>query len=134
STNRPREDTKVLCDHDLTNIPGKSIIGAHLDYPLNGFTPPHRHGGTIVVACILLGELLSGINGNSPEIYKPGKTFVELPGCHRTVGETTSRTASRQVIAVLVADTEVVKAGGYAALTVLDKDADLPRNSILSNM
>ena len=120
-SNRPREDIKVVFDHELTNAPGKSIIGLRLNYPPDGFTPPHRHGGATVVAHILSGELLSGMNGNPPRVYKPGESFVELPGCHHTVGENNSKTGSTQAIAIFVVDTEVVKAGGYAALTVLDE-------------
>ncbi|KAJ4859516.1 cupin domain-containing protein [Trichoderma breve] len=120
-TNRPREDIKVLFDHELVNAPGKSIIGVHLDYPPDGFTPPHRHGGATVVAYVLAGELLSGMNGNPPKVYTPGQSFVELPGCHHTVGENTSKTTSTQAIAIFVVDTDVVKTGGYEALTVLDE-------------
>lgn len=119
--NRPREDIKILFDHELTNAPGKSLIGVHLDYPPEGFTPPHRHGGATVVAYVLTGELLSGMNGNPAKVYKPGETFIELPGCHHTVGENTSKTASTQAIAIFVVDTEVVKTGGYEALTLLDE-------------
>ncbi|PTB35866.1 hypothetical protein M441DRAFT_93645 [Trichoderma asperellum CBS 433.97] len=116
-----REDIEVLFDHELTNAPGKSIIGLHLDYPPNGFTPPHRHGGATVVAYVMAGELLSGMNDNPPKVYKPGEIFIELPGCHHTVGENNLQTSSTQVIAIMVVDTEVVKTGGYAALTVLDE-------------
>lgn len=69
----------------------------------------------------MAGELLSGMNYNPPKVYKPGETFIELPGCHHTVGENNLQTSSTQVIAIMVVDTEVVKTGGYAALTVLDE-------------
>lgn len=61
------------------------------------------------------------MNGNPPKAYKPGETFIELPGCHHTVAENKSQTSSTQAIAIMVVDTEVLKAGGYAALTVLDE-------------
>lgn len=102
-------------------MPGKSIIGAHLDYPPNGFTPPHRHGGATVVAYIIAGEILSGMNDNPPKVYEPGEAFIELPGCHHTVGENNSQKSSAQALAIFVVDTEVVKTGGYEALTVLDE-------------
>ncbi|SPN96544.1 related to cupin domain protein [Cephalotrichum gorgonifer] len=119
---RPREDIKVLFDYELPNAPGKSIIGLQLDYPPNGFTPPHRHGGASVVALVLEGELLSGMNGNPPQVYTPGEAFLERPGCHHTVGENNSPVEAAKAIAVFVVDTEIVKSGGYAALTVLDAD------------
>ncbi|KAL7921452.1 hypothetical protein ACQKWADRAFT_126522 [Trichoderma austrokoningii] len=120
-TDRPREDVKVLFDHELSNAPGKSIVGIHLDYPPNGFTPPHRHGGATVIAYVMAGEFTSGMNGNPPKVYKPGESFIELPGCHHTVAENNSQTSSMQAIAIVVVDTEVVKTGGYVALTVLDE-------------
>lgn len=69
----------------------------------------------------MAGEFTSGMNGNPPKAYKPGETFIELPGCHHTVAENNSQTCSMQAITIAVVDTEVVKTGGYAALTVLDE-------------
>lgn len=92
-----------------------------MDYPPDGFTPPHLHSGATVVTYITAGELLIGLNGNPPKVYKPGETFIELPGSHHTVEENNLKTSSTQAIAILVVDTEVVKTGGYEALTVPDK-------------
>ena len=120
-SSRPREEIKVLYDYEIPNAPGKSIVGLQLDYMPNGFTPPHRHGGATVVAVILEGEILSGMNGNPPQVYQPGQTFLERPGCHHTVAENNSRTEGAKVVATFVMDTEVLKKGGYKTLTVLDE-------------
>ncbi|KAH8697581.1 cupin 2 [Talaromyces proteolyticus] len=117
---RPREEVKVLYDHELKNAPGKSIIGLEIEYSPNGFTPPHRHGGATVVAFVTEGSILSGMNGNPPRVYEPGESFMELPGCHHTVAENNSKTQRAKLIVVLVVDTEVVKKSGYEGLTVLD--------------
>ena len=118
---RPRGEAKVLYDHELPNAPGKSIVCLQVDYVPNGFTPPHRHGGATVSAVVLQGEILSGMNGNPPEVYGPGGTFLEKPGCHHTVSENNSRTEPARLLATFVVDTEVLREGGYGALTVLDE-------------
>ncbi|KAF4467410.1 cupin 2 conserved barrel domain-containing [Fusarium albosuccineum] len=120
SRSRPRESGKLLYDYKLQNAPGKSIVAVELDYPPNGFTPPHRHGGATVVAFVTEGELLSGMNGNPPKVYKAGESFMELPGCHHTVGENQSQDQRAKAIAVFIVDTDVVKQG-YEGLTVLDE-------------
>ena len=73
------------------------------------------------MALVLDGEILSGMNGNPPEVYGPGGTFLERPGCHHTVGENNSRTETARLLATFVVDTEVLRQGGYRALTVLDE-------------
>lgn len=70
---------------------------------------------------VLEGEFLSGMNGNPPQVYKPGDSFVERPGCHHTVGDNNSDTKPARVMAVFIVDTTVLQTEkGYAALTVLD--------------
>ncbi|KID95781.1 cupin domain protein, partial [Metarhizium majus ARSEF 297] len=120
SSARPRESLSIIFDHKLANAPGKSIVGVQLEYPPNGFTPPHRHGGATVVAVIQEGQVLSGMNGNPPKVFHPGESFVELPGCHHTVGENNSKVEGAKFMAIFVVDTEVLETQGYEGLTILD--------------
>ncbi|KAI0168634.1 RmlC-like cupin domain-containing protein [Pestalotiopsis sp. NC0098] len=117
---RPREKVTVLYDYELKNAPGKSIVTIELDYPPNGFTPPHRHSGATVVALVTEGSILSGMNGNPPRVYEAGENFMELPGCHHTVGENNSKTERAKAIVTFIIDTEIVRKG-YENLTILDK-------------
>ncbi|CEJ90697.1 hypothetical protein VHEMI06461 [[Torrubiella] hemipterigena] len=119
---RPRETVKILYDYELTNAPGKSLIALEVSFPPNGFTPPHRHAGATVVAIVTEGEILSGMNGNPPQVYNVGESFRELPGCHHTVGENNSTERPAKLVATFVVDTSVVEKGGYEALTQLDQD------------
>ena len=109
----------MLYDHELKNAPGKSVVGVEVQYPPRGFTPPHRHAGATVVATVTDGQVLSGMNGNPPKVYGVGESFIELPGCHHTVGQNDSQDKPATLFAVFIVDTEVLKMG-YAALTVLD--------------
>lgn len=117
---RPREIVRVLYDYELKSAPGKSIVALELEYPPNGFTPPHRHGGATVMALVTEGHILSGMNGNPPKVYEVGESFIEQPGCHHTVGENNSQRKGAKAIAVFFVDTEVVRQG-YEGLTVLDE-------------
>jgi quercetin dioxygenase-like cupin family protein len=90
-----------------------------VSFPPDGWTPPHTHAGATVVAVVTEGEVLSGMNGNPPSVYKVGENFRELPGCHHTVGENNSKEVPAKIVATFVVDTEVVKAG-YQNLVVLD--------------
>ncbi|KAF7551419.1 hypothetical protein G7Z17_g5030 [Cylindrodendrum hubeiense] len=121
ASTRPRETVELMFDYELANSPGKSIIGIRVTLPPGGWTPPHRHGGGHVVAYVEEGEMLSGMNGNPPEVYKKGQAFREMPGCHHTVADNNSKDELCRFSAVIVIDTEVVKKGGYQALTVLDE-------------
>ena len=121
TSTRPRETVEVLYDHELENAPGKSIIGLRVSLGPGAWTPPHRHGGATVVAVVQEGEFLSGMNGNPPKVYLPGESFMERPGCHHTVGENNSNEKPTSIVATMVVDTEVIRKGGYAALTVIDE-------------
>ncbi|KAI6781460.1 Oxalate oxidase GF-3.8 [Emericellopsis cladophorae] len=117
---RPREAIKPLYDHELKNAPGKSVIGAEVSFSPDAWTPPHRHSGATVVATVTEGEVLSGMNGNPPKVYQVGESFMEMPGCHHTVGENNSKEKPAKMMVVFVIDTEVITNGGYAALMELD--------------
>lgn len=109
----------MLYDYELKNAPGKSIVGVEVQFPPGGFTPPHRHGGATVVATVTEGQVLSGMNGNPPKVYEVGENFMEMPGCHHTVGENNSQKEPATMVVVFIVDTEVVKMG-YDRLTVID--------------
>lgn len=121
ASSRPRETARLLYDHPLPNAPGKSIIGLEVTYPPGGFTPPHTHAGATVVARVTAGSILSGMNGDPPRVYGVGEGFVEMPGCHHTVGENNSADEPATLEAVFVVDSEVVSKG-YEGLTVVDEE------------
>ncbi|KAK1980418.1 hypothetical protein LZ30DRAFT_689926 [Colletotrichum cereale] len=121
NVSRPRETVKILYDHKLTDVGGKSIVGTEVTYPPGGLTPPHRHVGATVVAYVTEGRVPSGMNGNPPKVYEVGESFVELPGCHHTVGEDCSEESVARLVAVFVVDTDVLRLG-YEGLVVMDDE------------
>lgn len=72
------------------------------------------------MARVTEGSILSGMNGEPPTVYGVGEGFVEMPGCHHTVGENNSRDRIAKLVAVFVVDSEVV-GRGYEGLTVIDE-------------
>jgi quercetin dioxygenase-like cupin family protein len=116
----PREEVTFIFEHEIKKCPGFSVVGIQIDYPPGGFTPPHRHGGAQVMAVITEGEMLSGMNGNPPEVYSKLQSFLELPGCHHTVGQNNSQTERTKAIVVYVVETEVLKSG-HENLMLLDE-------------
>lgn len=60
------------------------------------------------------------MNGNPPKVYEVGEHFMEMPGCHHTVGENYSKEKPAKFIATFVIDTEIVNAG-FHNLVVLDE-------------
>ena len=74
-----------------------------VSYGPGGFTPPHRHGGS-VTAYITKGEIRSQLGGGPLETFKVGQTFFEPPGSTHLVSANASATEPAELIAVFVAD------------------------------
>ena len=68
-----------------------------------GFTPPHRHAGS-VTAYITKGEIRSQLGGGPIEVFKMGQSFFEPPGATHMVSANASDTEPAELIAVFVAD------------------------------
>src|SRR4029450_6661000 len=67
--------------HDLPNVPGKSIKGVLVEYGLGGYSPGHTHAkSAFIYATVLEGAIRSQINDGPVTTYKAGQSFSELPG------------------------------------------------------
>jgi len=80
------ENAKVtlVYQHELPNVPGKSIKGVLVEYGPGGSSPGHTHAkSAFIYATVLEGEILSQVNDGPVTTYKAGQSFSELPGdCH----------------------------------------------------
>ena len=70
---------EVVSSHALPDMPGKRVTMVRVTYGPGGFTPPHRHGGT-VTAYITKGQIRSQLKGGPVEIFDVGQSFFEPPG------------------------------------------------------
>jgi quercetin dioxygenase-like cupin family protein len=94
---------EVVSSHALQDMPGKRVTVVRVTYGPGGFTPPHRHGGT-VTAYITKGQIRSQLNDGPVEIFDVGQTFFEPPGTIHRVSANASNTDWAELIAVFVAD------------------------------
>ena len=92
-----------ISSHALPNVPGKRVTIVRVFYGPGGFTPAHRHAGS-VPAYITKGEVRSQLAGGPVETFKVGQSFFEPPGAVHLVSANASMTEPAELIAVFVAD------------------------------
>lgn len=94
---------EVIASYALANVPGKRVTIVRVSYGPGGFTPPHRHDGS-VTAYITKGEIRSQLGGGPLETFTVGQTFFEPPGSAHVVSANASTTEPAELIAVFVAN------------------------------
>jgi quercetin dioxygenase-like cupin family protein len=96
---------RVLAEHDLPDLPGKSVTLVEVAYAPGGSSPAHRHHASAsILACVVEGEIRSAVNGGEERTYRAGETWFEPPGAHHTVSANASATAPARLLAFIVAD------------------------------
>ena len=61
----------VVYQHELPNVPGKSIKGVLVEYGPGGYSPGHTHPkSAFIYATVLEGEILSQVNDGPVTTYK----------------------------------------------------------------
>ncbi|MBR0816609.1 cupin domain-containing protein [Bradyrhizobium liaoningense] len=94
---------EVITSHALPNVPGKRVTVVRVSYGPGGFTPPHRHGGS-VTAYITKGQIRSQLENGPLETFEVGQSFFEPPGATHLVSANASNTEPAELIAVFVAN------------------------------
>jgi quercetin dioxygenase-like cupin family protein len=104
---KPNEAKVTLVyQHELPNVPGKSIKSVLVEYGPGGFSPGHTHAKTaFIYATILEGAIKSQVNDGPVTTYKAGQSFSELPGDRHRVSANASETEPAKLLAVFVVDT-----------------------------
>ncbi len=96
----------LVYEHELPNVPGKSIKGVLVEYGPGGYSPGHTHAkSAFIYATVLEGAIKSQINGGPVTTYKAGQNFSELPGDRHGVSANASETEPAKLLAVFVVDT-----------------------------
>ena len=86
------EETLVY-QHELPNVPGKSIKGVLVEYGPGGYSPGHTHPkSAFIYATVLEGDVLSQANDGPVTTYKARQSFSELPGDRHGVSANASKT------------------------------------------
>jgi quercetin dioxygenase-like cupin family protein len=96
----------LVYQHELPNVPGKSIKGVLVEYGPGGYSPGHTHAkSAFIYATVLEGAIRSQVNDGPVTIYKAGQSFSELPGDRHGVSANASETQPAKLLAVFVVDT-----------------------------
>ncbi|MBB3317624.1 MULTISPECIES: cupin domain-containing protein [unclassified Rhizobium] len=96
----------LVYEHELPNVPGKSIKGVLVEYGPGGFSEGHTHPSTaFIYATVLEGSIRSQVNDGPVKVYKAGESFSEMPGDRHGVSENGSKTEPAKLLAVFVVDT-----------------------------
>lgn len=96
----------LVYEHELPNVPGKSIKGVLVEYGPGGFSEAHTHpSSAFIYATVLEGAIRSQVNDGPIKTYRAGESFSEYPGDRHGVSENASKTAPARLLAVFVVDT-----------------------------
>ena len=97
----------LVYEHELPNVPGKSIKGVLVEYGPGGYSEAHTHpNSAFIYAMILEGSIRSQVNDGPVKVYKAGESFSEMPGDRHGVSENGSETKPAKLLAVFVVDTD----------------------------
>ena len=102
------KDAKVtlVYEHQLPNVPGKSIKGVLVEYGPGGFSSAHTHPtSAFIYATVLEGAIRSQVNDGPVKVFKAGESFSEMPGDRHGVSENASKAKPAKLLAVFVVDT-----------------------------
>jgi quercetin dioxygenase-like cupin family protein len=97
----------LVYQHELPNVPGKSIKGVLVEYGPGGRSEGHTHPpSAFIYATVLEGVIASQVNDGPGKTYLAGQSFSELPGDRHLVSANASKTKPAKLLAIFVVDTE----------------------------
>lgn len=97
----------VVFDHELPDVPGKSMRGVLVEYGPGGYNPAHTHAkSAFIYATVIEGEIRSKVNDGEEKVFKTGENWIEVPGDHHLVSANASKTKPAKILAVFVVDTK----------------------------
>ena len=97
---------KLVYDHPLPNVPGKSMRGVLVEYEPGGSSPGHLHPkSAFIYATVLEGAIRSKVNDDPEVTYRAGESWSEYPGDRHNVSANASATEPARLLAVFVVDT-----------------------------
>ena len=90
---QPFKNVKLVYDHPLPNVPGKSMRGVLVDYEPGGSSPAHLHPkSAFIYATVLEGAIKSQVNDGPVTTYRAGESWSEYPGDRHRVSQNASAT------------------------------------------
>src|SRR5215813_6344510 len=97
----------LVYQHELPNVPGKSIKGVLVEYGPGASSPGHTHPkSAFIYATVLEGAIRSQVNEGPAQTFQAGQNFSEMPGDRHGVSANASKTKPAKLLAVFVVDTD----------------------------
>jgi quercetin dioxygenase-like cupin family protein len=105
--NEKNAKVTLVYQHELPNVPGKSIKGVLVEYGPGGYSPGHTHPkSAFIYATVLERAIRSQVNNGPESTYEAGQSFSELPGDRHGVSANASESKPAKLLAVFVVDTK----------------------------
>ncbi len=96
----------VVYEHELPNVPGKSIKAVLVEYGPGGDSEAHTHpDSAFIYATVLEGAVRCQVNDGPVTVFHAGESFSEMPGDRHGVSANDSETMPARLLAVFVVDT-----------------------------
>lgn len=97
----------IVYEHELPNVPGKSMKGVLVEYGPGGSSEAHTHpDSAFIYATVLEGSIKSKVNDGPVKVYRAGESFSEYPGDRHGVSENASTSEPAKLLAVFVVNTD----------------------------
>ncbi len=93
---------QTLLTEALAAAPDREVRVLEVNYPPGASSPAHHHPGQ-VIAHVLQGAVLSGLDGAAPVRFTQGQTWSEKPGQIHSVSRNESATEPAKLLVFLVA-------------------------------
>ena len=115
----------LVAEHELPNVPGKSLRAVLVEYDPGAGSPSHRHPpSAFIYARVLEGAIRSKVNDAPERTYQVGESWTEKPGDHHLVSQNASTTAPAKLLAVFIAGTVVMRSAGCVINDFADRNID----------
>ncbi len=111
-----RETITPVFRHEISNIPGKSLLSVVVNYAPGASSVSHSHAASaFIYVYVLTGEIRSQVGDAPPKVYRAGESFFEEPGEKHRVSENASTSNPASLLTTFVVDSN------ETALTTPDK-------------
>jgi quercetin dioxygenase-like cupin family protein len=99
------ERVKLVFEHAIPNIRGKSMVAVVVTYPPGAKSAAHHHApSAFIYARVLSGAIRSQVGDEPAKVYQVGEGFYEAPGSHHRISENASDRDSASLLAVFIVD------------------------------
>jgi quercetin dioxygenase-like cupin family protein len=101
------EQVKLVFEHAIPNIKGKSMRAVVVTYPPGGKSPSHHHAqSAFIYAHVLSGAIRSQVGDEPAKVYQVGEGFYEAPGSHHKISENASDRDPASLLAIFIVDSK----------------------------